>query len=138
MISNPNGGWCTFKLGTFEGHPSYLTDVPIDLLDAFLMYHHRGTGIAYFDEEGGARFTLVITPCSLFIIEEKDKSVLYDLSEMKIEDLEKELISDIESNLTAWADFMISDSFENNIQYIRQNIRKLKIMRRKYESKTNC
>lgn len=33
MISNPKNGWCNFKLGDFEGTPSYITDVPIDLLD---------------------------------------------------------------------------------------------------------
>jgi len=32
VISNPKSGWCDFYLGDFEGHPSYLTDVPVDLL----------------------------------------------------------------------------------------------------------
>lgn len=90
--------------------------------------------MAWFDEEGGW-FTFVITPYSLFIIEERDKPILYDLSEMKIEDLEKELISDIENDLNAWADFMDSDNFENNRQYIKQYIRKLKILGKEYESK---
>ena len=35
MISDPKHGWCNFKLRTFEGTPSYLTDVPVDLLEAF-------------------------------------------------------------------------------------------------------
>ena len=38
MISDPKYGWCNFKLGDFKGTPSYLTDVPIDVLDAFS--HH--------------------------------------------------------------------------------------------------
>ena len=45
MISNPHAGWCDFKLGDFEGSPSYLTDVPVDLLNAFIEYHEKGTGI---------------------------------------------------------------------------------------------
>lgn len=130
MISNPKSGWCNFKLGVFEGTPSYLTDVPIDLLDAFIDYHNKGIGMAWFDEEG-SWFTFVVTPYSLFIIEERDKQILHDLSEMKVEDLEKELISDIEDDLDAWANFMISDDFENNIQHIKQRIEKLKTMRRK-------
>lgn len=130
MISNPKCGWCNFKLGAFEGAPSYLTDVPIDLLDAFIDYHHKGMGMAWFDEEG-SWFTFVVTPYSLFVIEERDKQILHDLSEIKVEDLEKELISDIEDDLDAWANFMISDDFENNIQHIKQRIEKLKTMRRK-------
>ena len=39
MISNPKHGWCNFKLRTFEGTPSYLTDVPVDLLKAFIDLH---------------------------------------------------------------------------------------------------
>lgn len=130
MISNPKNGWCNFKLGAFEGAPSYLTDVPVDLLNAFIDCHHKGMGMAWFDEEGGW-FTFVITPYSLFIIEERDKPILYDLSEIKIEDLEKELISDIESDLNGWADFMTNDDFEKNMQHIKQCIEKLKIIRRK-------
>ena len=37
MISDSKYGWCNFKLGDFEGHPSYLTDVPVDILDALLI-----------------------------------------------------------------------------------------------------
>ena len=69
MISNPQYGWCYFKLGNFEGHPSYLTDVPVDILDAFISYHTNGCGIAYFDEEG-TDFMLILSPYLAFIIEE--------------------------------------------------------------------
>ena len=115
MISNPKNGWCNFDLKSFHGTPSYLTNVPIDLLDAFIQYHSTGTGIAWFDEEG-TMFTLVITPYSLFIIEEKDKPILHDFSNMiEIENLEKELISDIEKNLTEWSNFIVSDDREDII-----------------------
>ncbi len=99
MITNPKNGWCNFKLRTFEGTPSYLTDVPVDLLMAFIDYHTKGCGIAWFDEEG-TEFSLVITPYSVFIIEEKDTTILHDFSEMKIENIEKELIEDIEKIYT--------------------------------------
>ena len=65
-------------------------------------------GAAQLDEEG-AEFTLVITPYSLFIIEEKDKPVLHDFSEMQIDKLEKELIDDIEKDLDGWSEFIISE-----------------------------
>jgi hypothetical protein len=125
MISNPRCGWCTFKLGTFKGTPSYLTDVPLELLDAFLDYHYKGVGVGWFNEEG-TEFTLVITPSSLYIIEEKEKLVLHDFSEMEIEKLEKELVSDIESDLEGWVEFTCC---EEKLQYnneIRQRIAKLK------------
>ena len=67
MISNPKNGWCNFKLGDFEGTPSYITNTPIDLLDAFIDYYTRGYGLAYFDEEG-SEFTLLLTWYGVYIL----------------------------------------------------------------------
>ena len=128
MISNPKYGWCNFDLKSFHGSPSYLTDVPVDLLNAFIQYRTTGTGIAWFNEEG-TEFTLVITPYSLFIIEEKDKPVLHDFSEIKINNLEKELIEDIEKDLIGWSEFITSDDREEVIMHrdeIRNKIAMLK------------
>ena len=128
MISNPKHGWSNFDLKVFHGTPSYLTDVSVDLLNAFIQYHTTGTGIAWFDEEG-TEFTLVITPYSLFVIEEKDKPVLHDFSEIKINNLEKELIEDIEKDLIGWSEFITSDDREEVITHrdeIRNKIALLK------------
>ena len=128
MISNPKHGWSNFDLKTFHGTPSYLTDVPVDLLNAFIQYHTTGTGIAWFDEEG-TEFTLVITPYSLFVIEEKNQPVLHDFSEINIDNLEKELIEDIEKDLIGWSEFITSDNREEVIMHrdeIRNKIAMLK------------
>lgn len=132
MISNPKHGWCNFDLKSFHGSPSYLTDVPVDLLNAFIQCHTTGTGIAWFDEEG-TEFTLVITPYSLFVIEEKDKPVLHDFSEIKINNLEKKLIEDIEKDLIGWSEFITSDDREEVIMHrdeIRNKIAMLKELSR--------
>ncbi len=78
MITNPSCGWCEFQLGNFRGTPSFLTDVPIELLEAFLNYKLTGRAMVWFDEEG-SEFTLVMNPYSIFIIEEKEESVLHDI-----------------------------------------------------------
>lgn len=101
MINNPKNGWCDFDLSYFHGTPSYLTNVPIDLLSAFKDYLYSGTGIYWFDEEG-TEFTLVMTPYSLFIIEEKDKPVLHDFSDMDIKKLALEAATDVESDIDKW------------------------------------
>lgn len=105
MISNPEHGWCDFNLGDFHGTPSYTTNVPFDLLCAFKDYLYSGTGICWFDEEG-TEFTLVLTPYSIFIIEEKDKPVLHDFSEMDIKKLASEAVTDIEENIDVWSEFV--------------------------------
>ncbi len=71
------------------------------------------------------------TSYSLFIIEEKEKPILHDFSEMKIVDLEKELIKDIESDLCGWANF----TTDNDVEEIKQHeteIRQKIVILKKY------
>lgn len=122
MISNPKHGWCNFKLGNFEGTPSYSTDVPFELLQAFIDYHERGGSAIVFDEEG-TEFTLVLTSyfMDIYIIENRGTAVLYDFYKMRIEDLEKELISDIENDLYGWAEFCF-DNDDETIKFRREQL----------------
>lgn len=138
MISNPKHGWCDFKIkddnnNVFFGTPSYITNVPVDLLQAFLDYKTNGQGMAWFDEEG-TEFTLVLNPYSIFIIfENKDgEGRLYDFSELNIDNLIKELIQDIESDLNKWSMFYCDcydydeEEIKTNKDYIRNLIYQLK------------
>ena len=130
MISNPKHGWCSFELGDFRGSPSYLTDVPLDLLEAFINYYTQGYGVAVFDEEG-SYFTLLLTRYNwgIFVIEEKNESVLYDFSDMNIDDLTKELINDIESDLNGWMNFTTDEDWEEIAEHrdrIREELCRLK------------
>lgn len=129
MISKPElNGWCQFGLGNFHGAPSFVTDVPVDLLDAFLQYHRTGFGMAWFDGEG-SEFALILTPYSIFIVEKKEDSILYDFSDCKIAELERELIRDIEKNLYGWSIFTEGSDAEeisSHRDIILQKIAKLK------------
>lgn len=133
MISNPKHGWCNFDLRDFHGTPSYLTDVPVDLLQAFVDLHTKGSVCVWFDEEG-TEFTLVLTPYSMFIIEEKDKPILHVYSEMQIFKVESELINDIESDLNGWSEFITDDDREEIIAH-RDCIRNLIAELKKYGNK---
>ena len=125
MISNPKNGWCNFKLGDFEGTPSYITDVPIDLLDAFIDYYTRGYGLAYFDEEG-SEFTLLLTWYGVYIIEEKDDAKVYTFYNLSISDLAKDVIIDILSNLDGWCNDFMHCSFSK--EDLNERLEKLKNM----------
>ena len=129
MISNPKHGWCDFMLSDekdnlFVGTPSYVTNVPVDLLQAFLDYKTKGQGIAWFDEEG-TEFTLVLNPYSMFVIAENEYTELIDFSKVKIDDLIKELIQDIESGLIEWSMFYCECCDDEEIKVNRELIRNL-------------
>ena len=127
MIKNPKHGWCSFELGDFQGSPSYLTDVAVDLLDAFIEYHTKGYGVVVFDEEGSF-FTLVLTRYNwgIFVIEEKNNSILHDFSNMNVDDLAKELINDIESDLAGWYDFLLFSDEKEVERYKNELDKKIK------------
>ena len=107
MITSPRNGWCNFKLRDFQGTPSYLTDVVVDLLNAFINYYTNGYGVAVFDEEG-SEFTLLLTyyNSGVFIIEQKDKTILHDFSDTAPDYLAIELLNDIQRDLDGWYNFL--------------------------------
>lgn len=98
MITNSKFRWCTFNVENFNRRVSYLTDVPMDLLDCFLSYFEDNVGICTFDEEG-SEFSLVLTTGYSYILcEEKDIENI----KTSIPDLAKELLSDIKRDMDAW------------------------------------
>lgn len=130
MISNPMHGWCNFKLQKFTGHPSYITDVPLDLLDAFINFYTKGYGAVVFDEEGSF-FTFLITDYNygIYIIEDKEKPVLHVFDEITVTDLADELIKDLENDITGWSYFMVAcdeEEIKLHREIIQQKIKELK------------
>ena len=77
MISNPKYGWCNFDLGDFHGHPSYLTDVAMDLVTACYKYviNDNDYITVKFDEEG-SEFILLADYYDCYIIEQKEEDIL--------------------------------------------------------------
>ena len=101
MLNNPKCGWCKFELGEFRGTPSYLTDVPLDILEMCINYKKKNASICYFDEEG-SDFVLIFANGEVFIIATREDSMLYQFPETTPEALIEEIILDIERNLDLW------------------------------------
>lgn len=129
MIKNPHNGWAVFQMGNFVGTPSYLTDVPVDLLDAFIDFHCKGSGVAWFDEEG-CEFMIVLSPYSVYIIEDKNSAVLHDFSAMDIGKLERELIADIERELEDWVSFLPSEGKEEENGHRKKIEERLELLKK--------
>lgn len=128
MISNPKMGWCKFKLKDFVCHPSYITEVPIDLLDAFINYYKIGYGLTNLDEEGNNFiFLLSAYNGNIFIIDDENK-ILDFSNNFLVVNLARELIADIENNLEVWADFMdhSGDDFDTYKQHLNDKLKELK------------
>lgn len=126
MINNPKHGWCNFRLGNFVGHPSYLTNVPIDMLEAFIYYWTNSNSLSIFFDEEGSDFTLVVTPYNVYIIEEKDSAKLHVI-DTTAEQLTNELINDIENDIDNWSkEFCIDEDDTENKKELENLLNKLK------------
>ena len=117
MISNPKYGWCNFDLGDFHGHPSYLTDVAMDLVTACYKYviNDNDYITVKFDEEG-SEFILLADYYDCYIIEQKEEDILHRM-DIDIRDFIKEIVNDVESNIDEWAAFAEFDNDPEEIKY---------------------
>lgn len=120
ILSNPNYGWCDFTLGEFHGTPSYLTDVPIDVLQACLDYKYNGYGMACFDEEGST-FILILMTDNIYLITENEKAALYKPQVVNTSDIVNQMVKDIEKDLVKWVNFLTYDENDENERKIIQN-----------------
>ena len=121
IISNISAGWCSFDLDGFHGRPSYITPVPIDILEGLLHYLEYGTCTISFDEER-SYFHLILTEYNTYIIEEKDKAILISISEDP-NDVAAILYDDVINNKETWIEWL-SDN-ERDFGHYRKIINKL-------------
>ena len=121
MLSNLETGWSKLKIGDFTGIPSYITDVPVDLLTVFIDYYKKNTSAMLFDEEG-SEFTIVLSNEFIYVIyfTQNCEAIFYEFPEIFINDLAKELIEDIENNLDSWSRFSASINSEEEISQERE------------------
>ena len=106
MLSKPKHGWTDITLGDFTGRGSYLTDIPVDLLNAFINALRDFIPASVFFDEEGSQFTLVSHHDGTYIIVEREEKPELISVDIKFTELIKEVINDLESNINEWTDWM--------------------------------
>lgn len=128
MITNIKNGWCDFEIGSFKKTISYRTDVPVELLSAFLDYSAKQYGIAWLEDQHGL-YALMLTPCGIFIYEDHEEPIVHTFYASSVCKLMFELIEDIEENIDNWATFIdsiCSDDVTRHRALILEKLRDLK------------
>lgn len=124
MLGKPKNGWAKLKIGTFEKEVSFLTDVPNDLLKAFINFFENGVGVASFECEP-YEFDLVFsytftggTRGMVYIVDSEQK-LFYE--EISVIQLVKEFISDIKTDLVDWSRWNADTSMKGSCKTTEQN-----------------
>lgn len=120
MFINPHAGWVTVKIGDWWDRASYLTNVPLDTLNAFInSINHWEPATIKFDAEGW-EYVVVVDDYETYIIDyhlddegdcidsfdAKPTLTIVDISKI---DLAKELAIDIQSNFDEWINWCVDD-----------------------------
>ena len=127
MLSKPKHGWTDITLGDFIGRGSYLTDIPIDLLNTFINALRDSIPASVFFDEEGSEFTLVSHYNGTYIIVEREEKPELISVDIGFIELIKEIINDLESNIDEWANWMCYYDLTEEELAQRENLLKSKI-----------
>lgn len=120
MLTTPDAGWTTIKIGDWQDICSYLCDPAHELLEAvdYTLLTGNKT-ICEFDAEG-YNYMMIISDSDVYIITEKDDISITQQS-IEISDLAKELISDIRKDIEKWVHWQPDEDekyYSNERNYI--------------------
>lgn len=117
MLSRPENGWAEIQIGTFKKEVSYLTDVPNDLLKAFISFFENGAGVASFECEPYEfdlvfSFTFTGGVKGMAYIMDSEQKLFYE--EISVIQLAKEFVSDIKTDLLVWSSWNENTSMKRS------------------------
>ena len=110
MLSKPKYGWTDITIGDWTGKLSYIDDVPVVLLDAFInVLSNQKPEVVYFDGEG-INYWIVFDLSDTIIITE-DENCQYSVSrqDVGVRKLGIQMMANIDDNIKAWAYWTIDD-----------------------------
>lgn len=115
MLDAPKLGWSKIHIGAWSDRRSYLDDVPMKLLEAFVRcFRESEPQSVRFDAEG-YEYILVFDTYQTCVITSKDGNELTVL-DVDYRTLVAECITDIRRDLDAWEAFMYSDANSEVLQ----------------------
>ncbi len=89
-----------------------MTAVPLDMVNAFIHYYEDGAGACFVNEEG-TDFTLVLSEFNAYIIINREKQELYNVS-VSIDTLADELQDDILKCPKEWTKEFMTSEFDGD------------------------
>ena len=144
MLSNPHStGWTRISIGDWSNRASYLTDVPMNILDAFLNKRYGPVAVD-FDAEGW-EYIVVCDDYITYVIDydynstieymqaSDNDSLTLRIIEIDKEELVRDFINDIESILDEWICWMLPDTKSEILEREQELRKKLEILKNMYK-----
>ena len=105
MFDKPRNGWTEILIGDFEGLGSYIQDIPVECMQAFINGLRNDTPVTlHFDEEGSA-FTAVIDSENTKITADGAYGVEEYTYPLSVKALAAEVLQDMETYFIDWVEW---------------------------------
>lgn len=139
MIYGPKYGWCQVEIDEFESRASYLTDVPLDIADAFIELYTTDTPkvAIEFDAEGYT-YDLILSKHrgNSYVVDfSEEKPKIYEMDKY-LDALLNEFLDDIERDgINEWANFLVCgdvDELTHNKELLKAKIDQLKKIKKEH------
>ena len=115
ILTNIAHGWCDFNLGDYDGRPSYIRFLPLDIINGWKEYQDSQHCIIEFDCEM-YQFCLVIWENTVTIIDNRYEKRISTFLDFNAKDVLEELVNEIVDNLDLWAKWISTTGTEDNIK----------------------
>lgn len=134
ILSNVLNGWCDFEIGKdICFSVSYITDVPLDVLDAILDYSKKMTCLVTFDGEGFI-VSLLITETTTFILVDDNEYKCFVIDCISPKVIIKNLFYCIKDNVSSWAKFLVDYDGSNEKELENKILKKIKEIENVYSN----
>ena len=109
MFEKPKSGWITFESGNFKGSCSFINPFTFKLLESLNEHILTKNSVCVTVDEEGSDFNCVFTEYSNVYIIINIMFLQITALDLKPFEFAKELLKDIEENLTDWELFVLSE-----------------------------
>lgn len=111
-----DSGWAKFKIEDYERTVSYLTDIPIEMLENILLAKEHNVDFTYTfetEDRDGGDFKLIADKYRTYIIEDGKPQCQLDTFDISFEELSKGIIESIKADIKGWSSWngMDGDDF---------------------------
>lgn len=114
ILTNIKYGWCDFNLGDYYGRPSYISNLPMQILNAYEEYVKYNHCIIEFDEEL-TQFCLVLWENIVVIVDNRNDKVQSVYINKSPREVLNKLVNEIINDTRTWAEWIAIDDTEESI-----------------------
>ena len=114
ILTNIKYGWCDFNLGDYRGRPSYISNLPMQILSAYEEYVKYNHCIIEFDEEL-TQFCLVLWEDIVVIVDNRNDKVQSVYINKSPREVLNKLVNEIINDIRTWAEWIAIDDTEESI-----------------------